>query len=40
MQVFSLGDRDFLVAGINAHVKVYWIESDVPELDEKAEIDS
>ena len=40
MQIFSLGNRDFLVAGINAHVKVYWIESDVPELDEKAEIDS
>ena len=40
MQVFEIGNRHYLVAGINAHVKVYWIESDVPELDERAEIDS
>ena len=40
LQVFHLGNRDYLVAGINAHVKVYWMESDVPELDERAEIDS
>lgn len=40
MQVFSLDDKDYLVAGINALVKVFWIECDVPDFSKISEVDS
>ena len=40
MQVFSIAEKEYLVLGVNALIKVFWIESDVPDFSKISEVDS